>query len=153
MKQYHINAFKSELKNQLQSTTEKLRLYQKIKDIFCYENYLELPKKSLIKFRINNHQLWIETGRFNLPPAYQSTNDTFLPVRIRLKMNYTFCLTVIAIMIYKNVIIWFHNFSLSTPISFHYLIMRNWYLLQLHPQYKWLLCQLYVLCSFVAKSF
>ena len=45
MKKYRINAFKSELKNQLQSTTEKLRLYQKIKDIFCYENYLELPKK------------------------------------------------------------------------------------------------------------
>ena len=38
-----MNIFMREWKNQLQSITGKLRLYKKIKNIFCYENYLELP--------------------------------------------------------------------------------------------------------------
>ena len=35
----HRNTVICEWKNQLQSTTGKLRLYKKIKNIFSYENY------------------------------------------------------------------------------------------------------------------
>ena len=43
IKQHLMNTFICEWKNQLQLTTGKLRLYKKIKNIFCYENYLGLP--------------------------------------------------------------------------------------------------------------
>ena len=60
IKQHLMNTFTCEWKNQLQSTTGKLRLYKKIKNIFGYENYLELPfylRNPLTKFRIRNHQI------------------------------------------------------------------------------------------------
>ena len=71
-----------QMENQLQSMIGKLRLYKKIKNIFCYENYLELPfylRNPLTKLRISNHPLQIETGRVNLPPACQSTNTIVFP--------------------------------------------------------------------------
>ena len=57
---HFVNIFIREWKNQLQSSTGKLRLYKKIKNIFCYENYLKLPfylRNPLTKFRISNHSL------------------------------------------------------------------------------------------------
>ena len=63
-----MNTFICEWKNQLQSTTGKLRLHKKIKNIFCYENYLELQlylRNSLTKLRISNHQLRFETGKYS----------------------------------------------------------------------------------------
>ena len=69
LKQHLINIFIRNWKNQLQSSTGKLRLYKRIKNTFNYENYLELPfylRNPLTKIRISNHSLRIETGRFNL---------------------------------------------------------------------------------------
>ena len=88
------------MKNQPQSTTGKLRLYKKI---YCYENYLELPfylRNPLIKLRINYELELVDLiYRF-----CQSTNTIIFLVITRLKMSYTFCLTVIPIMICKNIV-------------------------------------------------
>ena len=72
IKNHFVNNFIHEWKIQLQSSIGKLRLYKKIKNIFCYENYLEVPfylRNPLTKLRINNHSLQIKTGRLNLPPT------------------------------------------------------------------------------------
>ena len=53
------------------STSINNRKIEKIKNVFCYENYLVLPfylRNPLIKLRISYHQLQIETGRYNLLP-------------------------------------------------------------------------------------
>ena len=76
LKQHLINMLRHNWKNQLRTSTGKMRLYKRIKNTFNYENYLELPfylRNPLTKFRISNHVLRIETGRFNLPPANWST--------------------------------------------------------------------------------
>ena len=112
------------IENQLQSTRGKSRLYKKIKNIFCYENYLELPfylRTLLTKLRISNHSLRIEAGRYNILTPLPIDQLTCFSLRIWLKMSYTFCFTVIPVMIYKNIKIWFYISSFSTPILIHYL--------------------------------
>ena len=63
------------------STTGKLRSYIRKLKILCYGNYLELPfylRNLLTRLKISNHQLRIETGRYNLPPANQPMQLFFL---------------------------------------------------------------------------
>ena len=69
IKNHFVNILIHEWKIHLQSSTRKLRLYKKLNNVFCYEElrmyvpfYLRNP---LMKLRISNHSLRIETGRFN----------------------------------------------------------------------------------------
>ena len=87
MLKYKHNTFKRKIKvytkafyknkwyvkrNKLLDENGKLRTYLKLKCNFGFENYLHIlsdfnPKKSFTKFRISNHKLKIETGRYSKP--------------------------------------------------------------------------------------
>ena len=76
IRQHLMNTFICKWKNQLQSATGKLRSYKKIRNIFGYDNHLELPfylRNPQTKLRTINHQLRIETTRYNLLPANRPT--------------------------------------------------------------------------------
>jgi hypothetical protein len=84
MLKYKHNTFKRKIKvytkafyknkwyvkrNKLLDENGKLRTYLKLKCNFGFENYLHIlsdfnQRKSFTKFRISNHKLKIETGRF-----------------------------------------------------------------------------------------
>ena len=62
------------------STSINNRKIEKIKNIFCYGNYLVLPfylRNPLTKLRISYHQLRLETGRYNLPPPTNQPMQLF----------------------------------------------------------------------------
>ena len=59
-------------RNKLLDENGKLRTYLKLKCNFGFENYLHIlsdfnQRKSFTKFRISNHKLKIETGRYSKP--------------------------------------------------------------------------------------
>ena len=61
--------------------SKKLQFYSIFKHDFKISSYLDLTsnstkRKDLMKIRINNHKLMIETGRYNQTPH----NDRFCPV-------------------------------------------------------------------------
>ena len=60
---------------------EKLQFYSIFKHDYEISSYLDLTRnstkrKDLVKIRINNHELMIETGRYSQTPH----NDRFCPV-------------------------------------------------------------------------
>jgi hypothetical protein len=87
MLKYKHNTFKRKIKvytkafyknkwyvkrNKLLDENGKLRTYLKLKCNFGFENYLHIlsdfnQRKSFTKFRISNHKLKIETGRYSKP--------------------------------------------------------------------------------------
>ena len=87
MLKYKHNTFKRKIKvctkafyknkwyvkrNKLLDENGKLRNYLKLKWNFGFENYLHIlsdfnQRKSFTKFRISNHKLKIETGRYSKP--------------------------------------------------------------------------------------
>ena len=66
------NRYKEFWRKLLQNQQGKLVTYKYLKKDFVYENYLDCVKlsahqKALTKFRISNHKLHIETGRYKRP--------------------------------------------------------------------------------------
>jgi len=105
--------------NELQTTTGKLCTFKQVKHIFKYESYLDLPFHlctAITRLQISNHNLKIETGRYNLPtlpvnertcfncpdkvedelhflfncPAYQTSNEFINLITYILSLNGTF---------------------------------------------------------------
>ena len=65
MKQKYISYWKNTLQH-----SQKLEFYRSIKNEHTISNYLDLTRgtaerKALVKFRISNHKLIIEQGRYN----------------------------------------------------------------------------------------
>jgi len=71
VEQYLSTQYTHKWLNELQTTTGKLRTFRQVKYTFKYESYLDLPfhlYSAITRLRISNHNLKIETGRYNLPP-------------------------------------------------------------------------------------
>ena len=147
---HFVNIFIREWKSQLQSSTGKLRLYKKIKNIF-YENYLELHlylRNPLTKLRISNHSLRVETGRFNLPPLPIDQRKCFFCENfIEDELHFLFdCNCYYNLEEHKDMISYFQflnpNFD-SLPNDEKWIFVST--LNDSHADY--------VLCSFVSKGF
>ena len=83
----------------------KIKIIQEIKNILCYENYLELPfylRNPLTKLRISNHSLQVETERFNLPPLPIDQRKCFFCENF-IEDELHSCLIVTATIILKNI--------------------------------------------------
>ena len=119
VKQYLTTQYTHRWLNKLQTTTGKLRTFKQVKHTFKYESYLDLPfhlHSTITRLRISNHNLKIETGRYNLPslpvnektcfncfdkvedelhfllscPAYQTSNEFTNLITCILNLNDTF---------------------------------------------------------------
>ena len=77
LKSNYLDFWKSKLFDdiRLRKNGNKLRSYREIKHIYEAEPYLELNnfkiRQSMAKFRISNHRLRIETGRYDNTPLEQ----------------------------------------------------------------------------------
>ena len=79
-KQIIIDSAKQELMGTLENPNGKLRTYNKLKNEWKFEPYLNNVTNSkhriaLTKLRISNHKLGIETGRYTNPYQHPKQND------------------------------------------------------------------------------
>ena len=74
--------------------SKKLEFYNTFKNEYTPSCYLELTsklneRKELVKFRIGNHKLMIETGRYSQIPRVNRLCPTYL-IKLRMKITYFF---------------------------------------------------------------
>jgi len=94
VEQYLSSQYTHKWLNELQISTGKLRTFRQVKYTFKYENYLDLPfhlRSAITRLRISNHNLKIETGRYNLPPLPVNERTCFnCPDKVEDELHFLF---------------------------------------------------------------